>query len=254
MTAPSEGRVALVTGAGRGIGRAVALELAAGGAQVALLARSLGQLDEAAEAIRAQGGTAAVFQTDVADPEAVAEAAARAAKELGPVDILVNNAAVVQPLGPTVTAPSTAWASAFAVNVDAPFYFTQAVLPSMLDRGWGRIVNVSSSIAAHPAGMLRANAYATSKAALEAHTLNLAAESAGTGVTINVFRPGGVDTAMQAFIRDQNPDRIGAGLHDRFTRNYQEGALLSPEHSASSLLARLPTTATGQIWDAADPT
>ena len=83
--------------------------------------------------------------------------------------------------------------------------------------------------------------------------LNLAAELADTGATVNVFRPGGVDTAMQAWIRDQNAEHIGAELHDRFTRNYQDGALLSPEQSAWSLLPRLPGNATGQIWDAADP-
>jgi 3-oxoacyl-[acyl-carrier protein] reductase len=89
---------------------------------------------------------------------------------------------------------------------------------------------------------------------VEAHTLNLAAELTGTGVTVNVFRPGRVDTAMQAWIRDQNPDRVGAELHDRFTRSHEQGALITPEQSASSLLARLPNTATGQIWNAADST
>ena len=252
MTAPFEGRVALVTGAGRGIGRAVALGLAAGGAQVALVARSLGQLEEAAEAVRARGDTAAVLQADVADPEAVAEVAARAAKELWSVDILVNNAAVVQPVGPTVTASPTAWASAFAVNVDAPFHLAQAVLPAMLDRRWGRIVNVSSGIAAHPGAMIGMNAYAATKAALEAHTLNLAAELAGSGVTVNVYRPGSVDTAMQEWIRSQPPEEIGAALHERFQVSYEQGSLMTPEHSARSLLARLVGDATGKIWTMTD--
>ena len=127
------------------------------------------------------------------------------------------------------------------------------VLPGMLEHRWGRIVNVSSGIAANPAGMLRANAYATSKAALEAHTLNLAAELAGTGVTVNVYRPGGVDTAMQAWIRDQNPEQIGTALHQQFMHSYQHGTLLTPRQSSASLLTRLPSQDSGQIWNASDP-
>ena len=95
-----------------------------------------------------------------------------------------------------------------------------------------------------------ANAYATSKAAVEAHTLNLAAELAGSGITVNVFRPGAVDTAMQAWIRNQDPVLVGVDLHRRFVENYEQGTLLSPEQSAASLLADLPSPDTGQIWEA----
>jgi len=111
------------------------------------------------------------------------------------------------------------------------------------------VVNVSSGIVANPAGMVRGNAYATTKAALEAHTVNLAAELRGTGVTVNVYRPGMVDTAMQAWIRQQDPERIGTGLHERFNRNFAEGSLLTPEHSAAVLLAHLAGDETGSIWD-----
>ena len=165
---------------------------------------------------------------------------------------LVNNAGVVWPLGPSLNAHPDEWAAAIAVNVArGPAGLTFALLPGMLGQDWGRVVNVSSGIAAHPPeSMIGANAYAAgAKAALEAHTVNLAAELAGTGVTVNVFPPGPVDTAMQAWIRSQDPARIGpAALHDRFTRSYESGALITPEHSARSLLAHLNSDATGQIW------
>jgi 3-oxoacyl-[acyl-carrier protein] reductase len=248
-----DGRVALVTGGGRGIGRAVAAGLAAAGAKVAVLARSAGEVQHTVTLAGGRGGGALAVPADVTDPGQVAAALRAIGGHWGPVEVLVNNAAVVWPLGSSVTLDPDAWAAALAVNVTAAARLTFTVLPQMLGRGWGRIVNVSSGIAANPAGMLRANAYATSKAALEAHTLNLAAELAGTGVTVNVFRPGGVDTAMQAFIRDQAPEQIGAELHQRFVRNHEQGTLLTPGESAAALLARLPSRDTGQIWDASDP-
>ncbi|HWE65381.1 MAG TPA: SDR family NAD(P)-dependent oxidoreductase, partial [Acidimicrobiales bacterium] len=171
----------------------------------------------------------------------------------GPVEILVNDAAVVWPLGPSAEVDIEQWAAALAINVTAVARLSFALLPSMVHAGWGRIVNVSSSVAANPAGMLRANAYATTKTALEAHTLNLAAELAGTGVAANVFRPGGVDTEMQAFIRSQDPAQVGTELHQRFVDNHQQGRLLTSEQSAASLLPRLGSFQSGQIWDASDP-
>jgi NAD(P)-dependent dehydrogenase (short-subunit alcohol dehydrogenase family) len=95
----------------------------------------------------------------------------------------------------------------------------------------------AGGIVAYPAGMVRGNAYATTKAALEAHTVNLAAELAGTGVTVNAYRPGGVDTAMQAWIRSQAAERVGA-LRERFNKNFAEGTLITPEQSAAALLAQ----------------
>lgn len=252
MTGPFAERTALVTGAGRGIGRAVAVQLAAGGAEVALLARSVDELEATASAVRSGGGSAVVVPADLADPDAVLDVVARLAKELEPIDILVNNAAVVQPAGPTTTTDTEAWHHAFAVNVFAPVQLSLRLVPSMLERKWGRIVNVSSAIVEHPEAMVGLNAYAASKAALEAHTRSLAAELAGGGVTVNVYRPGSVDTAMQAWIRAQPPDEIGAHLHRHFQTSYEQRMLISPEQSAQALLALLAGDATGQIWTPID--
>jgi NAD(P)-dependent dehydrogenase (short-subunit alcohol dehydrogenase family) len=245
------GKTAMVTGAGRGIGRAAVLGLGDAGARVILLARTTVQLEETRDLLRVRGvpaGRVSVLPAELADEEDRSRAVA-AALASGRVDILVNNAATVEPLGPTVGVKAEDLRLAFEVNVIAPAVLTAAVLPGMLEAGWGRVVNVSSGIVANPAGMVRGNAYAATKAALEAHTVNLAAELRGTGVTVNAYRPGGVDTAMQAWIRRQDPGRIGAGLHQRFNRNYAEGTLITPEHSAAALLAFLAGDDTGAIWD-----
>jgi NAD(P)-dependent dehydrogenase (short-subunit alcohol dehydrogenase family) len=251
VAADFSGKTALITGAGRGIGRAIALGLAGAGAGVVLLARTAGQLEETRDLLRRQGvpaGRISVVPADLADEEDRGRAVA-AVLAAGRVDILVNNAATVEPLGPTIGIAATDLRLAFEVNVVAPAALTAAVLPGMLDAGWGRVVNISSGIAAYPAGMVRGNAYAATKAALEAHTVNLAAELAGTGVTVNAYRPGGVDTAMQAWIRSQDPERIGTGLHERFNKNFAEGTLITPGHSAAVLLAHLAGNDTGAIWD-----
>jgi NAD(P)-dependent dehydrogenase (short-subunit alcohol dehydrogenase family) len=251
-TDSARGRVALVTGAGRGIGRAIALGLASAGASVALVSRTEQELEQVAAEIGRQGGAALAAVADVSDIDQIQRVVSRVTTELGPVEVLVNNAAVVEPLGPSSDVDPRDWETATRINLIGPVTLSLAVLPGMLERGWGRIVNVSSGVASNPAGMIGANAYTATKAALEAHALNLAAEIAGTGVTgvtVNVFRPGTVDTAMQGWIREQDPDRIGAALHQQFVAIQQHGALLTPERSASVLLDHLLAGDNGEIWN-----
>jgi NAD(P)-dependent dehydrogenase (short-subunit alcohol dehydrogenase family) len=252
MAVELTGKTVLITGAGRGIGRALAFGLATAGARPVLLARSAGQLAQTAKELAAAGpAEPLVVPADVGDDRQL-RAAVTAAQACGPVDILINNAATVEPLGPTAGLSIADIRRAFDVNVVAGIALAGALLPAMVEAGWGRIVNISSGIVGRPANMIGGTTYAATKAALEAHTINLAAELAGTGVTVNAYRPGGVDTAMQAWIRGQDPARIGVDLHEQFARSHTSGTLLTPERSAASLIARLGTGATGQIWDVAD--
>jgi NAD(P)-dependent dehydrogenase (short-subunit alcohol dehydrogenase family) len=245
-----EGRTALVTGAGRGIGRATAIELATVGADVAILARSRDQLDETAARVRELGRTAVVLPTDLSDPGQVSRSLQQMQDRLGVVDIVVNNASVVWPLGPSARVDPGEWATAIGINVTAVAAITSALLSGMLAQKWGRVVNVSSGVVTHPGAMIGANAYVTAKGALEAYTLNLAAELAGSGVSVNAFRPGAVDTAMQAWLRSQDPAKIGAALHDRLREAYRERSLITPQASARSLLDHLlHHHASGEIWE-----
>ncbi|MGA9674630.1 MAG: SDR family oxidoreductase [Mycobacterium sp.] len=247
-------KTALVTGASRGIGRAVALGLASAGADLALLARSRPELEEVAEHSRALGARVVVVPTDLADQSALAAAIQHAQNECGVIDILINNAAVVQPMGPTVDVEVDEWAAAIAVNLLSPVTLTLGLLPDMLRQKWGRIVNVTAKAAAAPSQLIGGNAYTSSKAALDAHTLNLAAELTDTGVTVNAFRPGIVDTAIHEWVRNQPAERIGAGLRNQFIKFHESGLLISPERSAAALISRLGGDTTGQIWDVDDET
>lgn len=248
MTAELQGKVALVTGAGRGIGREVAIGLAAAGARVALVARTEYELQMVADAITRDGGDALAITADLSAPDQAKRTVAATASQLGEIDVLINNAAVVAPLGRTDTLSPRQIEIALAVNVGAAIILTGLVLPGMRAAGWGRIVNLSSGIASSPAAMIGGTVYAATKAALEAHTINLAAELDGTGVTANVYRPGMVDTAMQKWIRDQSPEEIGHALHERFVSSHATGQLITPELSARGLLEHLAGQDNGQIW------
>ncbi|NEN07798.1 SDR family oxidoreductase [Diaminobutyricibacter tongyongensis] len=245
---PLSGRTALVTGAGRGIGRAIAMGLAEAGADLVLLGRTQEQLDDVTEAIRAHDGRATSVAADLSLPASLPSLLEELDYRFGQIDVLINNAGSVAPLGISGSIGLGAFRENLDLNVIAPVAFDLHFAPAMRKREWGRIVNISSGIAARPASMIGGNAYATSKAALEAHTLNLAAEFADSGVAINAFRPGSVDTAMQAWIRSQNPAKLGSDLPTRFRRSYESGTLLTAEQSAAALIPKLFTDQNGQIW------
>jgi len=246
-----EGRVAVVTGGGRGIGAATAVALAKTGAAVAVVARSRGQVDKVAALLSNHGRKNLGIAADVADPAAITDAFLKIASSLGPIDVLVNNAAIVAPLGPTVRIDLEAWHAAVAINLIGPFSCIRAVLPAMLARRWGRIVNVTTGAAAG-VGMIHANAYSVSKAGLEMLTANLAAELAGSGVTVNAVRPGAIDTAMQAQIRAGDPAEIGADLVARFRAAYTSGRLLPAEQPAQLIVRLIAQDTTGEIVSIGD--
>lgn len=185
---------AIVTGAGRGIGRAIALRLAAEGARVTLLARSQGQLDSVAAEIHAQGGMALPVATDVTDARAVARAAQAAEATFGSVSVLVNNAGVPGPFGPICTVDPQEWWSAQQIHVFGPLLLMHAVIPGMRARGGGRIINIVSSAGTQAIAHL--SAYAVGKSTLIRLTETVDLEQRSGGVRAFALHPGTITTDM----------------------------------------------------------
>ena len=246
-----EGKVALVTGGGRGIGRATALALAAAGCDVAVLARTSIEVEQVAAEVRQLGRRGVALSADLADLATIAGVVTQLREQLGPVALLVNNAAVVEPIGASVGVDLNQWAQALTINLTSVFGLIQAVLPDMLTANWGRIVAVSSGIASGN-GMTNMNAYSVSKAGLEMLVRNLAVELAGSGVTVNAVRPGTVDTAMQAHIRIQPVERVGQTIHESFAGFHARGALRAPEEPARLIVQVLAGDASGEVISIGD--
>jgi NAD(P)-dependent dehydrogenase (short-subunit alcohol dehydrogenase family) len=212
------GRIALVTGGGRGIGRAVALSLAAAGADVAVSGRSPDVLEETLTGIRKAGRRGSAIGCDVSVRAQVDELIAAVKRELGDPLILVNNAGVAGSAKLTETSDDM-WDVMLRVNATGAFYCTRAALPAMLEAGWGRVINMAS-IAAR-AGAAYIAAYAASKHALLGLTRAVAAEVAARGITVNAVCPGYVDTEMT----DRSAAFIGArtGRSETDARKILEG-------------------------------
>ncbi|HEX7095397.1 MAG TPA: SDR family NAD(P)-dependent oxidoreductase [Acidimicrobiales bacterium] len=200
------GKVAIVTGAASGMGRATAELFAAEGAAVGLLDRDAQRLDEVAAAIDAAGGTACAVTVDLSDAAAIPPAVARVRDALGPIDILVNNAGV--PAGATFDADDfeAIWSRTFAVNLDAPVAMVRACLADLLRKPGGRIVNIASTegISATP----RTAPYTVSKHGVVGLTRSLAVELGRRGVTANCVCPGPIRTEMTKSIPEEAKDQF----------------------------------------------
>jgi 3-oxoacyl-[acyl-carrier protein] reductase len=195
-----QGRIALVTGASQGIGRACALELARVAATVVLVARNESKLAEAVAEIEGAGGQAAAFALDVASEESIKAGAKAVIERFGKVEILVNNAGITRD-GLMMAMKRTDWDDVLGTNLTGAFLLTQALLRPMLKNRWGRIINISSVVGrTGQAGQVN---YAASKAGLIGLTRSLAREVASRGITVNAVAPGYIETPMTAVLDEK---------------------------------------------------
>ena len=218
-----QGRGAVVTGGGRGIGRAVARALAEEGAAVVVSARSLDEIGAVAEELVADGLSAYALPCDVADEASVAAMAEEAAALLGTVDVLVNNAGIALS-NPVKRLPLEEWSRILAVNATGTFLCTRAFIQGMMDRCWGRVINVAS-VAGLRGGRYIA-AYTASKHAQVGFTRALAMEVADQGITVNAICPGYVDTPMTEYSVARMVEKAGITREEAL----EHILALSPQH------------------------
>ena len=247
-----QGQVAIVTGAGRGIGAAAARRLAEAGAAVVLAARSEEEVEALAAQLRKEGKRAIAVAADVSDLDGVEEIVESALEQFDRVDILVNNAGVIWPLEEVAETDPEEWAYNIMINLVGPFFMVRNVLPIMLAQGYGRILNLSSGASTNP--LLGASAYCAAKAGLDMFTRTLALELAGSKVSVNLLYPGHVDTPMQEDMRnlDTSETRFDAAY---FQDLHARGVLLAPGSVADLiywLVGPWSRTQNGGFWRAND--
>lgn len=244
------GKTALVTGGGRGIGRATALAVAGCGAHVVVVARTLEEIAAVEHEIEAAGGEASAIVCDVSDSVDVQ----KLFQAVPPIDVLVNSAGIIQPIAPAATVSPPDWLHDIAVNLGGIFLTCRYALPGMLQRGWGRIVNVSSGAARGTT--VGWSAYSAAKAGVETFTRVVALEVADRGVRVNAIRPGVVDTEMQVEIRSSREEDFGTENLARFRSYKERGILRDPEEPARLILWLLTPDAdevNGEVLAIDDP-
>jgi NAD(P)-dependent dehydrogenase (short-subunit alcohol dehydrogenase family) len=241
-----DGRIAVVSGGGRGLGRAIAGELARHGARVVLGARHEPSLRASEQQIRDTGGEAHAIPVDVSSEESVDAFFHEVEVKVGRASILVNAAGVYGPIAPIEDTVAREWIRTLMINTVGPFLMIRAFLPGMLDDRWGRIVSLTSAASLHPPGPLT-SAYGTSKVALNQLTRHLAAEVAGSGVTANVIHPGDVKTGMWADIKS----RVSAmGAEAEAYQQWADWVAANggdPPEKAAALVLRLVSDPEGRV-------
>jgi NAD(P)-dependent dehydrogenase (short-subunit alcohol dehydrogenase family) len=228
-------RIALVTGGGRGIGHAIALELARAGARVAVSARTEEQLQQVVEQITRSGGQALPITADVSDPVAPARVLDAVRKHWGDVEILVNNAGIGSSANPKplVNFDDEFWDLTFAINVKAVYLLSKLALPAMVRNRWGRIINISSINAKIPS--LHGAAYTASKHAVIGLTKVAAMEHAKDGITVNAICPGVVRSDMNEKRMDYDSARLGKSKEEIESNASPLGRRLEPTEIATAV-------------------
>jgi NAD(P)-dependent dehydrogenase (short-subunit alcohol dehydrogenase family) len=241
MTDVNPPRVVAITGAAQGIGRVMAERFSAAGYLVGAI-DVLPQVADTAERLRARGSRAVHATFDVSDPMAVREGLASVVDALGPIDVLVNNAGIVTNIAPVAAMAFDAWQRELGVNLTGAFNCIQAVLPAMVERGFGRIINVSS-IAAW-GGLFRQAGYAATKAGLLGLTKTVALEHGASGITCNALLPGLTATErvldMPEAIREQARAHIPTGRLGAMTEVAGAALFLAADEAAYINGAELP--------------
>lgn len=193
MTRSLEGKTAVITGAGSGIGRGVALRLAEDKAAIAVWDLNAEGAAETVKLIEDAGGKAIAIEVDCSEKEAIRNAAARTREALGPISILVNNAGIA-PFKPFLETEDELFDKIIRINLRGPWLVTKEIVPDMLEKGWGRIINITSSSV--QTGSPTQSHYTASKGGLLGMSKSLALEFAGKGITVNMIPPGAIDTPM----------------------------------------------------------